>query len=47
MPAVSLASLRDATFRDLGARYNDVVYMAEPPLPRHELLTNDEAPSSP
>jgi hypothetical protein len=44
MPAVSLASLRDATFRDLGARYNDVVYMAELPLPRHELLANDEVP---
>ncbi len=44
MPAVSLASLREATFRDLGARYNDVVYLAELPLPRHELLANDEAP---
>jgi hypothetical protein len=45
MPAVSLASLRDATFRDLGARYNDVVYMSGLPLPRHELLTpSDEAP---
>ena len=44
MPAVSLASLREATFRDLGARFNDVVFMAELPLPRHELLANDEAP---
>jgi hypothetical protein len=39
MPAVSIVSLRLATFRDLGARYNDVVYMSHPPLPRHELLT--------
>ena len=44
MPAVSLASLREATVRDLGARYNDVVYLARLPLPRHELLTNDESP---
>jgi hypothetical protein len=42
---VSLASLRDATMRDLGARSGDVVYMSAPPLPRHELLTaSDEAP---
>ncbi len=44
MPAVSLANLREATVRDLGARYNDVVYLARLPLPRHELLTNDESP---
>jgi hypothetical protein len=45
MPAVSLACLREATFRDLGARYNDVVCMSRPPLPRHELMTvSDEAP---
>ncbi|HEY4587813.1 MAG TPA: DUF1254 domain-containing protein, partial [Thermoanaerobaculia bacterium] len=39
MPAVSIAALREATFRDLGARYNDVVYMSNVPEPRHELLT--------
>jgi hypothetical protein len=45
MPAVSLACLREATFRDLGARYNDVVFMSAPALPRHELLTpSDEVP---
>lgn len=45
MPAVSIASLRGATFRDLGARYNDIVYMSNVTLPRHELLTaNDHAP---
>ena len=45
MPAVSLASLRDAMVRDLGARPGDVVYMSDLPLPRHELPTaNDEAP---
>jgi hypothetical protein len=45
MPAVSLASLRDATMRDLGAGHGDVVYMSGLPLPRHELLTaSDEWP---
>ena len=45
MPAVSLASLRDAMVRDLGARPGDVVYMSDLPLPRHELPTaNDEVP---
>lgn len=45
MPAVSIAALREATFRDLGARYNDVVYMSNVPEPRHELLTaSDQAP---
>jgi hypothetical protein len=45
MPAVSLASLREASFRDLGARYNDIVYMSNVPVSRHELLTaSDEAP---
>jgi hypothetical protein len=45
MPAVSLACLREATFRDLGARCNDVVFLSAPALPRHELLTpSDEAP---
>ena len=45
MPAVSLASLRDAMVSDLGARPGDVVYMSDLPLPRHELPTaNDEAP---
>lgn len=39
MPAVSLAALRQATFRDLGAGYNDVVYMSGVATPRHELLT--------
>jgi hypothetical protein len=28
----------------LGARYNDVVHLSKLPLPRHELLSNDEAP---
>src|SRR3954463_11137543 len=45
MPAVSIATLREATFRDLGARYNDIVYMSNVPEPHHELLTaNDQAP---
>src|SRR3954447_25948307 len=45
MPAVSIAALREATFRDLGARDNDVVYMSNVPEPRHELMTaSDEAP---
>ena len=45
MPAVSLASLRDATMHDLGAGHGDVVYMSGLPLPRHELLTaSDEWP---
>jgi hypothetical protein len=45
MPAVSIAALREATFRDLGARYNDIVYMSNVPEPRHELLTaSDQAP---
>ena len=45
MPAVGIAALREATFRDLGSRYNDVVYMSNVPEPRHELLTaSDEAP---
>ena len=45
MPAVSLASLREATFHDLGARYYDVVYMSNVTLPRHELLTaTNQAP---
>ena len=39
MPAVSIACLREATFRDLGARYNDVVYMSNVTTYRHELLT--------
>lgn len=39
MPAVSIATLRQATFRDLGARWNDIVYMSNLALPRHELLT--------
>ena len=39
MPAVSMATLRAATFRDLGARNNDVVYMSDVTVPRHELLT--------
>lgn len=41
MPAVSLACLREATFHDLGARYNDIVYMSNVTEPRHELLTAD------
>jgi hypothetical protein len=45
MPAVNIASLREASFRDLGATYNDIVYMSNVPVPRHELLTaSDEAP---
>jgi hypothetical protein len=45
MPAVSIASLREATFHDLGARYYDVVYMSNVTLPRHELLTaTNQAP---
>lgn len=45
MPAVSMATLREATLRDLGARYGDVVYMSGLPAPRHELLTaSDQAP---
>lgn len=39
MPAVNIASLRQATFRDIGARYNDIVYMSNLAEPRHELLT--------
>ena len=39
MPAVSIASLRQATFRDLNARYNDIIYMSNLAEPRHELLT--------
>jgi hypothetical protein len=39
MPAVNIASLRQATFRDLGARYNDIIYMSNLAEPRHELLT--------
>lgn len=39
MPAISLAALREAMVRDLGAAYNDIVYMSNVPLPRHELLT--------
>jgi hypothetical protein len=45
MPAVNLACLREATIRDLGARYNDIVFMSAPALPRHEMLTpSDEVP---
>jgi hypothetical protein len=45
MPAVAIVSLREASFRDLGARYNDIIYMSNMPVPRHELLTaSDEAP---
>jgi len=39
MPAVNIASLRQATFRDIGARYNDIIYMSNLAEPRHELLT--------
>lgn len=45
MPAVSLATLREGTFRDLGAHYGDIVYMSGLPAPRHELLTaSNQAP---
>ena len=44
MPAVSIASLRHAVFRDLGARCNDVVYLSRPALARHELLTAAPGP---
>lgn len=39
MPAISIASLRHAVFRDLGARCNDIVYLSRPALAHHELLT--------
>lgn len=41
MPTVSFAALRQAYFRDAGARYNDVVYWSKPPDWRHQIVGAD------
>jgi hypothetical protein len=39
MPAVSLLGIRQSAQRDLGATFNDIIYMSNPPAPRQALLT--------
>ena len=45
MPAISIRELWEASFKDYGATWNDVILWSEPAVPRHELLTaNNQVP---
>jgi hypothetical protein len=45
MPAISIRSFVQASFKDYGATWNDVILWSKPALPRHELLTaNNQVP---
>ncbi len=45
MPAVSMRSAINATKRDIGGDWNDVVYFSKPMVSRHGFLTaNSQAP---
>ena len=39
MPAVGIMGIRRGSERDLGATFNDIIYMSHPPAPRQALLT--------
>ena len=45
MPAVSMMGVRHGSERDLGATYNDIMYMSHPMVSRHGFLTaNNQVP---
>ena len=45
MPAVSMMGLRRGSERDLGATFNDIIYMSHPMVSRHGFLTaNNQVP---
>jgi hypothetical protein len=45
MPAISIREFVEASFRDYGATWNDVILWSKPAVPRHELLTaNNQVP---
>ena len=39
MPAASIIGMRLSAQRDLGATFNDIIYMSSPPAPRQAILT--------
>jgi hypothetical protein len=39
IPLVAMQALRESAARDLGATYNDVIYMSKPPAPPQAILT--------
>ena len=45
MPAISIREFVEATFKDYGATWNDIILWSKPAVPRHELLTaNNQVP---
>lgn len=45
MPAISIREFWEASFKDYGATWNDVILWSKPARPRHELLTaNNQVP---
>ncbi|KOF20239.1 hypothetical protein AC244_09260 [Ensifer adhaerens] len=45
IPAISIRGLQQATFKDYGVSWNDVVLFSKPATPKHELLTaNNQVP---